>query len=90
LLGAEKAVARSGNGFAREDPVCHGVFCLAAVFLPAIEVLAVEKVDPAVLGQGGSRGQHDGGKSGCHQSQCFHVVVVMDGLLRNLVATKVF
>ena len=59
LRGAKKTVAGFGNGLAREHAVGHGVFGLAAVLLPAVEIFAVEQVHPAVLRENG-RSRQDG------------------------------
>ena len=49
LRRAKKTVARAGNRFAGEHAVLNRVFGLAAVLGPAVEVFAVEQIDPAVL-----------------------------------------
>src|SRR5262249_16194591 len=49
LLGKEERVVRIGNGGTDNLVIFGAIFGLAAALDPAVEVLAVEKVDPGAL-----------------------------------------
>ena len=48
LCRAQETVSSAGNRFARQHAVFNGVFGLAAVLGPAVEIFAVEKIYPVV------------------------------------------
>ena len=73
LVGAKKGIRRLGNGRADDHAVFNGVFGNAAPLGPAVEILAIEEIDPfARLGgrerrRGqGERNEEEGRKAGFH------------------------